>query len=299
MPDRFVMGLPVMRHPMVRLSDQELEGLIADDLPVLDLTTHLLGIADQPGRLTYLTREETVVCASEEAARIMVKLGLAPEAVVPSGTCLAPGQPILSANGPMGAVHQAWRLVGALLEHAGGIATRTRRLVMAARAVAPDIAVLTTRKFFPGSKRLAIKAILAGGALPHRLGLSETVLVFAEHLAGAGGLPAFLAGLPGFKVAAGGKPVALEVHTPEEALAAARAGADVVQVDKCPPAQAAELVAELRRHWPRVRVHLAGGINADNAAAFAASGADALVTTWPYFGKPVDIKALIAPTGGR
>lgn len=282
-------------HPTVRLSDQELENLMADDVPVLDLTTHLLGIADQPGRITYLTREQTVVCGGEEATGIMRKLGLTPDHATPSGTCLDPGLPILGASGPMGAIHQAWRQVGALLEHASGIATRTRRLVEAARAVRPGIAVLTTRKYFPGAKRLSIKAILAGGALPHRLGLSETVLVFAEHLAFAGGLAAFLNGLDQFKLAAGGKPVGLEVHNRADALAAARAGVEVVQADKFTPEQAADLVAELRRGHPQTRVHIAGGINADNAAAYAASGADALITTWPYFGKPADIKALIAP----
>jgi len=93
-------------HTLVRLSDQELEELIDNDLPVLDLTSHLLGIAGQLGRITYLTREEVVVCVGEEAARIMVKLGLEPEIVVPSGTCLPSGQSALSASGPLGAVHQ-------------------------------------------------------------------------------------------------------------------------------------------------------------------------------------------------
>ncbi len=287
----------MLRIPDVRLSDQELEQMLADDVPVFDLTTHLLGIADQPGRITYLTREETVICASEEAARIMAKLGLAMEAAVSSGDCLAAGMPIIQARGPLGAIHQAWRLVGALLEHASGMATRTHRLVRAARAVQPGIAVLTTRKFFPGAKRLSIKAILAGGALPHRLGLSETVLVFAEHIAATGGLRAFLADLPELKIAAGGKPVGVEAHNLEDALAAARAGADVVQVDKFTSGQAAELVRELRRECPGVRINVAGGINADNAGAYAASGADALVTTWPYFGKPADIKAVIVPAG--
>jgi hypothetical protein len=46
----------VLHYPDVRLSGQELENLIADDVPVFDLSTHLLGIADQPGSITYLTR---------------------------------------------------------------------------------------------------------------------------------------------------------------------------------------------------------------------------------------------------
>ena len=36
---------------------------------------------------------------------------------------------------------------------------------------------------FSGTKAAAIKAILSGGASPHRLSLSETLLIFAEHRA--------------------------------------------------------------------------------------------------------------------
>ena len=55
-------------------------------------------------------------------------------------------------------------------------------LVSAARAVRPDIAVACTRKNVPGTKALSIAAVRAGGAVAHRLGLSETILVFPEHL---------------------------------------------------------------------------------------------------------------------
>lgn len=69
-------------------------------------------------------------------------------------------------------------------------------MVKAARSVNPDVAVVTTRKSFPGAKRIAIKAIIAGGALPHRLGLSETILPFKQHTAFLGGLGEFLKILP-------------------------------------------------------------------------------------------------------
>ena len=41
--------------------------------------------------------------------------------------------------------------------------------------------LLTTRKTFPLSKRFCIKAAICGGATPHRLGLSETILFFDGH----------------------------------------------------------------------------------------------------------------------
>lgn len=40
--------------------------------------------------------------------------------------------------------------------------------------------VATTRKSFPGTKKVAIKGIAAGGAIPHRLGLLEAILVLSS-----------------------------------------------------------------------------------------------------------------------
>jgi molybdenum transport protein len=72
---------------------------------------------------------------------------------------------------------------GRLFEIAGGIATTAKAIVDAARSVNPAVSVACTRKCTPGAKALSIKAIMAGGAVPHRLGLSETVLVFSQHRA--------------------------------------------------------------------------------------------------------------------
>ena len=46
---------------------------------------------------------------------------------------------------------------------------------------------------------------------------------------------------------------------------------------------------------PGIAILAAGGINGDNATEYAATGVDILVTTWPYFGKPTDIKVIIRP----
>ena len=76
-----------------------------------------------------------------------------------------------------------------LIETWSGVATDARAIVDAATAVAPHIAVACTRKNVPGTKRFAVAAVKAGGAVMHRLGLSESVLVFPEHRAFLGGVP--------------------------------------------------------------------------------------------------------------
>jgi molybdenum transport protein len=45
---------------------------------------------------------------------------------------------------------------------------------------------------------------------------------------------------------------------------------------------------------PSLVINAAGGVNSANAREYAASGADVLVTSWVYFGKPFDIKMKIS-----
>jgi molybdenum transport protein len=178
------------------------------------------------------------------------------------------------------------------MEYATGIATRAAAIVDAARAANPDIVVACTRKVFPGTKAMAIKAILAGGAVPHRLGLSDTVLLFPEHLALMDGT-APGAAIATLKRRCPEKKVVIEVTTPEEAERAAEAGADVVQLEKFPVEAVAALAARLA--GAPCRIAVAGGVNAANARAYAEAGAHILATSAPYAAPPLDIKAAITP----
>lgn len=73
------------------------------------------------------------------------------------------------------------------------------------------------------------------------------------------------------------------------------AGADVIQFDKVHPQQLTEWSQALRAQWPAIKILAAGGINAGNVQAYAASGVDALVTSSIYFGPPADIGVVVTP----
>ena len=278
-----------------RLPDSDIERFIDEDLPYGDLTTHLLAIGDRPGSIAFTTREETMLCCSEEAGRVLEKCGCTVTEMRPSGTRLASGETFLVATGPAGGLHAGWKVALNLLEYASGIASRTRRIVDASKVINPAVVVVTTRKSFPGTKRIAIKAIMAGGALPHRLGLSETILVFRQHTVFMGGLDAFLQGMGDLRARAPENRIIVEADSAAEALRIAAAGVDVVQVDKIPPHELTSLVAEIRSVNPAVKISAAGGINEGNAADYAATGIDIIVLSSVYFGKPADIGVTIIP----
>ena len=164
-------------------SRAELEQLLADDVPYGDLTTDALGIGAAAGSMAFTARDTMVLALAEDAAAIIELTGCRVELHAASGTALEQGTPILTAHGPASALLRSWKVAQTLIEIWSGVATEARAIVDAAKAVAPHIAVACTRKNVPGTKRFAVAAVKAGGAVMHRLGLSETVLVFPEHRA--------------------------------------------------------------------------------------------------------------------
>ncbi len=274
------------------LPDALLDEFLGDDVPLLDLTTHVLGIGACDGVMSFSARGAMVVACAEEAARIITRAGGGVDLHTSSGTALAPGASILVARGSAQALLRAWKIAQNLVEVASGIATATQAIVAAARAVNPEISVACTRKNAPGTKLMSLKAILAGGATPHRLGLSETILIFAEHRT-------FLKDKPPKEIVAmlrqgvAEKKIVVEVGSIAEALLWAHAGADVIQTEKFSPADVEILCRDLKQLPVKPHIAAAGGVNQSNAANYAAAGADIIVTSSPYWAKPCDVAVSI------
>ncbi len=280
-----MLTMPRFNPPV--LSDYALQQLLAEDVPFGDLTTESLAITAKPGSIRFFARDPMTVCGVEEAVRLFQLCGAEAEARVASGTEAALETLLLEAQGSAGALHQGWKTAQTLMEWCGGIASSAAAIVAAARRGDPNAMVAGTRKNVPGNRRLAVKAFKAGGAVMHRNGLSETLLLFAEHRLFLGDeLPDLT--LARLRRQCPEKRVVVEVATPEEALT--WAGADVLQLEKFTAEQVAETVAALAAHGSQAVVGAAGGINAKNAEDYARAGARLLVTTAPHLAPPRDVQ---------
>ena len=264
------------------LPDDVLRRLLDDDVPAGDLTTLGLGIGARPGRLEFRARQPMTVCASEEAARLFELAGAQAKLEAATGTTLPAGARILTAQGTAESLHHGWKTAQTLVEWASGISTSAAAIV----AAAATVPVACTRKNVPGTKALSVKAVRAGGAAMHRLGLSETLLVFHEHRLFLAEPPA--ATLARLRAAEPEKKVVVEVSAIDEALTWAEA--DVLQLEKFTAEQVAACRAALQAAGRHPRLAAAGGIRADNAAAYVAAGADLLVTSAPYTAPPKDVQ---------
>lgn len=272
------------------LGDAALLALLADDVSCGDLTTEALGIGQKSGQIAFRARREMVVCGSEEAVRLFALVGCRSRLLVPSATRVLAGTLLLDAEGAAGSLHQAWKTAQVLMEWASGLASAAADIVLAAASTGHRIPVACTRKNVPGAKAMSVKAVRAGGATMHRLGLSESLLVFAEHRI-------FLDEAPNETVrrlrgAEPEKKVVVEVASVAEAHLWALAGVDVLQLEKFSVTDVAECRAMLQGlHFNGATPLLAaaGGIRADNVAGLVAAGADMIVTSAPYAAPPADV----------
>ncbi|UXN04007.1 ModD protein [Bartonella sp. HY406] len=278
---------------MIFLTDDTLLSLLNDDCPYGDITTNGLGISNVKAQITMSARHAMTLCGIEEAARMFSLKNIETTLFYKSGDELAAGDVILTASGPAGAIHELYKVAQTFMEILSGIASATANIVKEAKAGNADCHVTCTRKHMPGVKKAALKAIICGGASPHRLGLSDFALIFAEHrnlMSPNISLEKYIADL---RNAAPERKIAIESNNVEEALEFAKAGADIIQMDKVSLEDITQLKTAFLSFKNPPLISAAGGINTQNAKSFAQAGADILVTSQPYYAPPKDVKVAI------
>ena len=86
-----------MRSDLIYIPDSELDALIQQDTPYLDLTTLGLDIGDEPGSLSFYTREACVLCCTEEVS-VSDEAGTFHRIFSPTGTQIGAGELFFTAE---------------------------------------------------------------------------------------------------------------------------------------------------------------------------------------------------------
>jgi molybdenum transport protein len=276
-----------MSYKRCWLSTDELQSLLREDAPYGDLTSTALGIDQHLGRIHFHARDAMVVCGVEESARMFELAGADVDLQASSGDYAQPGRPLLSASGEANALFLVWKVAQSLMESLAGISTCAQGIV----DQCAEVPVACTRKHLPSTKTMMVKAILAGGAIMHRLGLSESIMVTAEHRTFLDNKPLHTC-LERIKRTQPEKKCVVEVDKVETALSLLELKCDVIQLEKLIIDDIVKVVtaAKHHSHHSRPLIIAAGGINPGNASVFAATGVDMIVTSAPYFAKPRDIQ---------
>jgi nicotinate-nucleotide pyrophosphorylase (carboxylating) len=249
-------------HPDVRAA---VERALQEDLGSGDITTTLTVPEDLSAHGFFLAKQDFILAALEMLPLVYeIGGGADVKLLTKSGDAVKKGSRLAEVRGPARVLLSCERVALNFLQRLSGVATLAHEHVR--KLGSSKTRVLDTRKTTPGLRMLEKMAVAAGGAVNHRKGLYDAVLIKNNHITAAGGVTKALAAVREFR-----GPVEIEVRTRAELDEALAAGAQHLLLDNLSPADAAEWIAAING---RATVELSGNINLDNIASYAGAGAD-------------------------
>ena len=190
------------------------------------------------------------------------------------GDRVCQGDLLLSLTGNARAILLAERTALNIIGRMSGIATETRKMAETVSAVNPKCRVAATRKTCPGFRMFDKKAVIIGGGEPHRFSLSDGVMIKDNHLV----LVSLNDAMSAAKKSTLYKKIEVEVESPEAALEAAHAGADIILLDNMSYEKMSDTLSRLRQS--NLREHLiievSGGVNEQSLKKFASLDVDVI-----------------------
>ena len=241
---------------------------LAEDVGTGDVTTEATVPETARARATITLKERGVVFGVDVAEEVFRRLDpdVRIELLVPEGMWLDP-QPVLVAEGSARALLTGERTALNFLQRLSGVATMAARAADEVAGTGAD--VLDTRKTTPGLRELEKAAVAAGGAVNHRAGLYDMVLIKENHIAAAGGIVPVLQAAQ--RVAANASFVEIEVETLAQLKEALEAGAKMVLLDNMDLPTLREAV---RINAGRAVLEISGGVTLETLRALAETGVD-------------------------
>lgn len=248
--------------------DPLIEAALAEDVGAGDITTDAIVPLDMTCRGKIISKQEGVIAGLPVARRVfqLVDPRIQFDSKTKDGEKVQADQIVARLHGSARAMLKAERVALNYLQRLSGIASLTARYVKAVDGTKTQI--LDTRKTTPGLRVLEKYATRIGGAVNHRAGLFDALLIKDTHLALIGGIGAALRGV---RKAYPDLEVHIEVSNIQELEQALNDRAPHILLDNFAPGQVREAMKLIRG---RAIVEVSGGVQISSARAYALAGAD-------------------------
>jgi nicotinate-nucleotide pyrophosphorylase (carboxylating) len=258
-----------MRDAMVPL--EYLLKFIEEDAPFGDITSESI-VPVVSCRALIRAEQDGIVAGLIEAEALFSHFGVEVKQEAVDGEVVKEGDLLLLLSGPAKKILLVERTALNIIGRMSGIATQTKRMMNLVKRENPKCRVAATRKTCPGLRVLDKKAVALGGGDPHRSNLSDGILIKDNHLV----LVPLGEAIKKAKARSACQKIEIEVETVKDALAAARAGADIVLFDNMTPDRIRDTIMHLEKAGlrDRVTIELSGGITEGTISEYARTGAD-------------------------
>lgn len=281
------------------LTDAIIEDIVgralSEDHTSEDVTTDALIPVDQYGIARLISEVPGILAGINVVNKVFHKINptLKIESRIEDGSRMQSGDVIAIIEGEIAGILKAERVALNFLQRLSGIATETNRYVEAVKGL--PVYILDTRKTTPGLRVLEKYAVKIGGGKNHRMNLTDGILIKDNHLAALRyrGLNLQMIVMKARKNANPGLQIEVEVSTPQEALQAVEAGAEIIMLDN--------MSLEDMRHavtlvHGRASIEASGGITLDRVRAVAETGVNYIsIGALTHSVKSLDISLDVSP----
>ena len=243
---------------------------LAEDVGSGDVTAALIG-ADATTQAAVVCREDAVLCGRAWFDRVFAALdeAVTVEWQAEDGERLAPGAVVCTLQGPARPILTGERTALNFLQTLSGTATAAARY--AAAVAHTGCRILDTRKTLPGLRLAQKYAVRCGGAVNHRIGLFDAILIKENHIIACGGITSAVSRARRDNPSL---PIEVEVENLEELGEALAAGADRLLLDNFSLDTLREAVRITRDGGTGATLEASGGLEMDDMVAVAETGVD-------------------------
>jgi nicotinate-nucleotide pyrophosphorylase (carboxylating) len=241
---------------------------LAEDIKDGDITTRNIFLENKKARAEVIARESIILSGFEIFQAIFKKLDINVSfsyEKFKDGEKIIAGETIVNVECGVIQLLEGERSALNILQWLSGIATLTNNYV---KKVAP-VKVLDTRKTTPGLRMFEKYAVACGGAINHRFGLYDQVLIKDNHIETAGGISNAVSLVR--KNVPENKKIEVEVQSIEEVKEALENHADIIMLDNMSIDMMHQCIKMIDG---KAKTEISGGVTFERLEEISKSGAD-------------------------
>jgi nicotinate-nucleotide pyrophosphorylase (carboxylating) len=174
---------------VLQSADSLIAAAIAEDIGTGDATSQAIFAPQVRARATIIAKEAGVIAGLPVARAVFAKAdpNVAFTSVVSDGANVKPMDVLVNLEGKLISLLSLERIVLNFLQRLSGIATYAAEFVRAVKGT--RAVILDSRKTTPGYRALEKYAVRIGGAMNHRRGLYDMMMVKDNHIQAVKSLP--------------------------------------------------------------------------------------------------------------
>jgi nicotinate-nucleotide pyrophosphorylase (carboxylating) len=272
---------------------------IHEDVGSGDITSELTVSSEATAAARFLMKQDGIICGLPMLPLVFREFS--PDVVidlkVKEGDAISAGTVIATVEGPAHALLGAERTALNFIQRMSGVATKTRQYVD--RIAGTGARVLDTRKTIPGWRKLDKYATAIGGAVNHRIGLYDMVMIKDNHITAAGGITEAVQQCVAEMKGRVEVPIEVEAANLDDVREVLSCqGVRRVMFDNFTPDMVADGVRLVNK---KIETEASGGITYDNIRDYASTGIDFVsVGAITHSAVALDISMkLVVPRQGR